>query len=271
LRIIAFGAHPDDAEFQIGGTAAKWAALGHKVKLVSMTNGDIGHWRMAGGPLAQRRTSEVQQAAQFLGVETEVLDIHDGELMPTLENRRLVVRLIRQWNADIVFSHRPNDYHPDHRYTGVLVQDAAFMVAVPYFCPDTPALKSNPVFMYYRDRFQKPNPFVADIAVSIDDVWDKKLRAIDALVSQVHEGGVFGNAELESRIARDGALRLQQAEELRGPGYERIADENRDLLKRLYGAERGAAVKRAEVFEICEYGRSVTPAELKSLFPFYDE
>ena len=59
LRIIAFGAHPDDCEFKLGGTAAKWAALGHHVKLVSVTNGDIGHWRMAGGPLAMRRTAEV--------------------------------------------------------------------------------------------------------------------------------------------------------------------------------------------------------------------
>src|SRR4051812_28775834 len=52
LRIIAFGAHPDDCELKVGGAAAKWAALGHHVKLVSVTNGDIGHWRQAGGPLA---------------------------------------------------------------------------------------------------------------------------------------------------------------------------------------------------------------------------
>ena len=87
LRIIAFGAHPDDAEFQMGGSAIKWAKLGHHVKLVSVTNGDIGHWNMAGGPLAIRRTKEVQEAARRMGTTVEVLDIHDGELMPTLENR----------------------------------------------------------------------------------------------------------------------------------------------------------------------------------------
>src|SRR5690606_27975054 len=85
LRTIAFGAHPDDAEFRLGGTAIKWAKLGHKVKLVSVTNGDIGHWNMAGGPLAQRRTEEVREAAKRMGTEVEVLDIHDGELLPTLE------------------------------------------------------------------------------------------------------------------------------------------------------------------------------------------
>src|SRR5512147_1945100 len=109
LRIICFGAHPDDCEIQAGGVGALWAAKGHKVKFVSVTNGDIGHWRDAGGPLARRRRAEVDAAHKFLGVEGEVLDIHDGELLPTLENRRLITRLIRQWNADIVMTHRPND------------------------------------------------------------------------------------------------------------------------------------------------------------------
>ena len=138
LRIIVFGAHPDDAEYKAGGTGAKWAKLGHHVKLVLVTNGDIGHWQMAGGPLAQRRSAEVKAAAKILGVTSQVLDIHDGELLPTLENRKLITQLIREWNADIVIAHRPWDYHPDHRYVGVLVQDAAFMVTVPYFCPDVP-------------------------------------------------------------------------------------------------------------------------------------
>src|SRR5881409_217003 len=117
LRIIVFGAHPDDAEYKAGGTGAKWAKLGHHVKLVSVTNGDIGHWREAGGPLARRRFDEVQKAGEILGVVTEVMDVHDGELLPTLENRRALTRLIREWRADIVIGHRPNDYHPDHRYT----------------------------------------------------------------------------------------------------------------------------------------------------------
>src|SRR4051812_41127554 len=80
LQSIVFGAHPDDAELKAGGSAAKWAKLGHKVKLVSVTNGDIGHWKTAGGPLAKRRLAEVLAADKILGAATEVLDIHDGEL-----------------------------------------------------------------------------------------------------------------------------------------------------------------------------------------------
>src|SRR5438045_5413945 len=131
-----------------------------------------------------------------MGCDGVILDIHDVELLPTLENRRIITRLIREWKADVVMSHRPNDYHPDHRYTGVLVQDAAYMVAVPYFCPDVPPLKGNPVFLFYSDGFQKPNPFQADIAVSIDPVIEKKLDALDLLVSQFYEGGANGSADL---------------------------------------------------------------------------
>ena len=269
LRIICFGAHPDDCEYKIGGMAAKWAAAGHKVKFVSTTNGDIGHFKTAGGPLAQRRTAEVQRAAQILGIETEVLDIHDGELMPTLENRRTFVRLIRQWKADIVMTHRPNDYHPDHRYTGVLVMDSAYMVAVPFFCPQVPALKRNPVFMYYRDGFQKPNPFQADIAVAIDDVWDLKAQAMAALVSQFFEGGVHGSDKRIEQIPKTEEERIEYAKNRRGPSHQRTADDNRDLLIKFYGPEKGRAVKMAEVLEICEYGRRPSDQELKRLFPFF--
>jgi N-acetylglucosamine malate deacetylase 1 len=187
MRIIVFGAHPDDCELEAAGTAARWAKLGYKVKFVSVTNGDIGHHELAGAILARRRTAEVKRCAEILGIETEVLDIHDGELLPTLENRRLITRKIREWRADVVISHRPNDYHPDHRYTGILVQDAAFMVIVPSFCPDVPALRKNPVFLYTEDGFKKPNPFEPDVVVPIDPVLDQKAACVDALESQFYE------------------------------------------------------------------------------------
>lgn len=273
LRIIVFGAHPDDAEYKAGGTAAKWAKAGHHVKLVSVTNGDIGHWQMAGGPLAQRRTAEVKACAQKLGVTSEVLDIHDGELLPTLENRQRITRLIRDWKADIVISHRPWDYHPDHRYVGVLVQDAAFMVTVPFYCPDTPFLKQNPVFLFSSDGFQKPYPFRADIAVSLDDVFDQKLDGIHELTSQAYEGGAGGSEEYLATVPpeQDEPARRAWLKARWSDRQSREADRFRDVLVTLYGEERGKAVKHAEVFEICEYGRRPTTAEIKRLFPFFGE
>lgn len=274
LRIIVFGAHPDDAEYKCGGTAAKWAALGHHVKLVSVTNGDIGHWNMAGGPLAKRRTAEAQAAAKRLGVTSQVLDIHDGELLPSLENRKLITRLIREWQADIVISHRPWDYHPDHRYVGILVQDAAFMVTVPFFTPDTPALKKNPVFLFSSDGFQRPYPFKADIAVALDDVFDRKLSAIDELVSQAYEGGAGGSEEHVTNVvppAADPQARRAWLKERWSQRQSGDANQYREALVRWYGEDRGKAVKFAEAFEICEYGRRPTPAEIKELFPFFGE
>lgn len=271
LRIIAFGAHPDDCELQVGGVGALWAAKGHHVKLVSVTNGDIGHWREAGGPLAMRRRQEAEQASKILGTSVEVMDNHDGELMPTLENRRAIIRLIRQWKADLVISPRPNDYHPDHRYTGILVQDAAYMVTVPFICPETPPLKNNPVFMYYTDRFQKPNPSQPDIAVSIDSVMDKKLDALAVMESQFLEGGANGSEEL---IPKNPEQRTKRVAEVRAGHAARnsgIADRFRNVLKEWYGEEAGAKIKYAEAFETCEYGRQPEKAELKRLFPFFRE
>ncbi|MGI8981383.1 MAG: PIG-L deacetylase family protein [Pirellulaceae bacterium] len=269
LRILVFGAHPDDAEFKAGGTAAKWAKLGHHVKLVSVTNGDIGHWQMAGGPLAQRRTAEVEAAAKKLGVASQVLDIHDGELLPTLENRRLITRVIREWKADIVISHRPWDYHPDHRYVGVLVQDAAFMVTVPFFCPDAPPLKTNPVFLFSSDGFQRPYPFKPDVAMDIGDVFEQKLDAVHELASQVYEGGANGNEEFVRSVPpeSDTAGRKAWLKSRWQDRQSREADRARAVLLEIYGEEAGKAVKYAEAFEICEYGRRPSAEELKKLFP----
>jgi LmbE family N-acetylglucosaminyl deacetylase len=267
LRIIIFGAHPDDAEYRGAGVAMKWARAGHHVKLVSATNGDIGHWQSAGGPLAERRRKEVMEVGRRLGVTTEVVDVHDGEIMPTLENRRIITRLIRQWNADIVIANRPNDYHPDHRYTSILVQDSAYMVTVPFFCPDAPPLKKNPIFLYASDHFKRPNPFHADVAVGIDDVMEPTLDALLVMKSQIHEGGANGYAGLypedpAGRQRRDAEVRSDLAKR-----YEGYADNYRDTLVKFYG-DRGRKIRYAQAFELCEYGRQPTTDELKQIFPF---
>ena len=273
LRIICFGAHPDDAEYKSGGCAALWAERGHHVKLVSVTNGDIGHWAMAGGPLATRRAAESGEVAKRLGVESEVLDIHDGELTPSLENRRIITRLIREWNADVVISHRPWDYHPDQRYVGVLVQDAAYMVTVPFFLPTVPPLKKNPVFLYSSDRFQKPYPFEADIAVDVGPVFEKKVDALMALVSQTFEGGALGSAEKMAAAPPESQPELRR-QWLRERWVDRQSNEARRYRNNLikwYGEERGNEIEYAEAFEICEYGRQPSDDEIRELFPFLPE
>ncbi|MEZ5355091.1 MAG: PIG-L family deacetylase [Bryobacteraceae bacterium] len=264
LRIIAFGAHPDDCDIKFGGTAHKFAKAGHAVKFVSVTNGDVGHHEMSGGELARRRFNETQESARRLGIaEYEVLNNHDAELVPSLEVRKQVIRAIRGWKADLVIAPRPNDYHPDHRYTGVLVQDAAYMVVVPNFMSEVPALHDNPVFLYYQDGFQKPAPFRPDVVVNLDDVWDAKINAMDAHVSQFYEWLPWVAHRLQE-VPKDPAARKQYLSRMR---VQRLTDAARQTLERRYGKDKAASIKNTESFELCEYGRQPTLAELDTIFP----
>lgn len=264
LRIIAFGAHPDDCDIRAAGVAAKWAAHGDKVRFVSVTNGDAGHMSEGGGQLAMRRRKEAQESARRLGIDYVVLDHHDGELLPDLPIREQIIRLIRDWHADLVLGPRPNDYHPDHRYTGVLLQDAAFMVTVPNIAPDTPALRTNPVFLYYEDGFQKPAPFRPDVAIPIDDVFDKKVDALDAHVSQVYEWLPWHDGTLDE-VPKDPAARKAW---LAAQRTGRISDADRAAVERWFGPEVAKSTKHVEAFEICEYGTRPDEAMLRRLFPF---
>ena len=266
LHVIAFGAHPDDCDMKAGGLAAKYAAAGHLVKFVSVTNGDAGHYEQGGGALAKRRRAEAEEAGRRIGITYDVLDNHDGELLPTLDVRRQIIRKIREWHADIVLAPRPNDYHPDHRYAGVLVQDASYMVTVPNLVTDSPALKKNPVFLYFSDRFTRPQPFHADVAVSIDDVFEKKIGMLDAHVSQMYEWLPWHDGRLAEVPKSPEARREWLARQrpcLVEPGW-------REALQKWYGAQ-AASVRRAEAFEITEYGRRPDDAEIRKLFPFFPE
>jgi len=263
LQIIMIGAHPDDCDIKSGGTAALFVAMGHHVKFVSVTNGDAGHQSEGGGMLAKRRIAETKEVAKRLGVSYDVLDNHDGELLPTLEIRLQIIRKIREWKADVVIAPRSNDYHPDHRYTGVLVQDAAFMVGVPNIAPDTPPLRKNPVFLYFQDNFKKPNPFQADIAVDITSVIAKKLDGLDAHQSQFFEWLPWiGN--YESEIPKDKA---KQREYLLSKRVTKVNPEVKKTLEKWYGKEKAEQINYAEAFEICEYGSIPTEAEIRRLFP----
>ncbi|TDQ16566.1 LmbE family N-acetylglucosaminyl deacetylase [Algoriphagus boseongensis] len=263
LKILMIGAHPDDCDIKSGGTAALFVQMGHEVKFLTVTNGDAGHMEMGGGMLAKRRYEETQEVARRLGVTYDVLDNHDGELLPTLEIRLDVIRKIREWGADVVISHRPNDYHPDHRYTGVLVQDAAFMVGVPNIAADTPPLRKNPVFLYYQDNFQKPNPFSPDIAIDISSVIDKKIYGMDAHVSQFYEWLPWvSNDPDEIPEGKEERIAWLKSKRAFAPNPT-----VRKGLEKWYGQEKAAQVQYAEAFEICEYGTQPSKEEILRLFP----
>jgi LmbE family N-acetylglucosaminyl deacetylase len=263
LKIMMIGAHPDDCDIKAGGTAALYVSLGHQVKFLSITNGDAGHMEQGGGILSKRRYQETQEVAKRLGIQYDVLDNHDGELLPTLDIRLDVIRKIREWDADVVISHRTNDYHPDHRYTGILVQDAAFMVGVPNIAADTPPLRKNPVFLYYQDNFKKPNPFEPTIVVDITPVIDQKINALDAHVSQFYEWLPWIANDPDS-IPEDSEERKIWLKQKRTMPPNPIVLQ---VLEQWYGKENASKVKFAEAFELCEYGSQPSIAEIKRLFP----
>lgn len=270
MNVVCIGAHPDDCEYFAGGTSVKWARQGHRVLLLSLTNGDIGHYAMAGGELARRRVEEARRSAERGGCEHKVLDHHDGELMVTLGLRKEIVRILREYRADVVLTHRPNDYHPDHRYTSLTVQDAAFMVTVPNFCPDVPRLEKNPVFFYLMDPFTKPEPFTVDVAVDVDEVMAVKWDMLDAMESQFYEWLPW-LWEFTDAVPQDAASRRVWLEQAYADPFKRMTDSARPALARYYGAERAGQVAWAEGFEFCEYGSRASEEELRTLFPFFPE
>ena len=263
LNIVVIGAHPDDDEITSGGTAIQFAKLGHKVLFVSMTNGDSGHYAMGGGILAKVRTAEAMEAAKRYGVSSKVLDNHDEELMNSLKIRHDLIRIIREWNADVVIGHRPWDYHPDHRTAGILVQDCSVLVIVPNVVSDVPPLKVNPVFLYTQDTFKKPIPFQPDIAVDISDVYTQKVYGLVAHKSQVFEWLPWIEGKLDE-VPKDENKRLEYITSKR---KRVITPEVRASLAKWYGKEKAEKATDAEAFEINEYGRIPTEDEIRQLFP----
>ncbi len=264
LHIIIIGAHPDDPD-KVGGTAYKWAQLGHDVLMVSLTNGDAGHQSVKANKLAKIRREEARKAGEVIGVRYITLNNHDGQLMPTYENRLEVIKLIREQKADIVIFPRPYDYHPDHRYTGILVLDAAYMVTVPTILPKVLHLEKNPLFLFMSDGFIHPEPFKADVCIDVDDVIEKKMDMYHQHKSQMYEWLPFNTGTLDKVPASDSDRRAWTGE-MRKRGSD--ATPYRDKLIELYGNERGAKIKYCESFQDSGYGTKLTKENIRYYFPF---
>lgn len=270
-RVLVFGAHPDDGDVHCGGLALEYTAAGHKVKFVSVTNGDTGHYRIGGIELAQRRYAEAQASARIANLEEyQILDWHNGELEPSVANRKVIIKIIRDFKPDLIITHRPNDYHPDHRYTSQLVQDASFIITVPNMLPLTKFISKKPVICYMYDNFKKPYPFIPDVVVGIDKVIEKKIGMLHCHTSQMYEWLPFNDGVLDEVPEGDNARRQWMAKR-RLSGNEQIANKYRSRLIELYGEREGNKIKYAEAYEICEYGASLSQEQIPELFPFFNK
>jgi LmbE family N-acetylglucosaminyl deacetylase len=265
LRLLIIGAHPDDADYAAGGLAALYRSAGHLVRMVSLTNGDAGHHLQPGPVLARRRRAEAAAAGAVIGAAYDLCENHDGELLPTLENRNQVIRLLREFRPDLVLTHRPNDYHPDHRYTSHLVQDAAYMVTVPAIVPGTPHLTANPVIAYLPDDFERPYPFSPTVVVDVGKVMDLIIDMLHCHTSQFYEWLPYNSGVADHVPADEDARRVWLGEQTR-QRLSRRADRHRELLITRYGSQRGHEVRYAEAFEACEYGAPLDQQTIRRLF-----
>lgn len=267
LRILIIGAHPDDADIKAGGTAAKWCALGHSVKLVSLTDGQAGHQDMHGLELAQRRRREAESAAAVIGATYEIFGIPDGTLDDSVAARHRVIRLIREFRPDLILTHRATDYHPDHRFAGLLVQDAAYLLTVPAICPETPHLPRSPVIAYFSDAFKKPCAFEPHIAVDIEPEFDRLIGMLDCHASQFYEWLPYNAGHPEQVPEGAEERRTWLANRMRAR-LRPLADQYRELVVRIYGTEKGAHVRFIEAFEVSEFGAPLDRDTWTRLFPF---
>jgi LmbE family N-acetylglucosaminyl deacetylase len=270
LRVLIVGAHPDDADIKAGGTAARWCDLGAVVRLVSLTNGQAGHQTMHGPELARRRKAEAQAAAAVIGATYEVLDIPDGELDDRLEYRHRVIRLIRSFRPDLLIAHRTVDYHPDHRFAGLLVQDAAYLLTVPAICPDVPHMQQMPVILYFSDAFKKPCRFEPHIVVDIEEQLDRIAGMLHCHASQFYEWLPYNAGHLDLVPKGEQQRRAWLLERMR-QRIAPLANRHRDLVLRTYGPERGPQVRHVEAFEVSEYGAPLAGGTWRRLFPFLPE
>jgi N-acetylglucosamine malate deacetylase 1 len=266
-RLLVIGAHPDDAEYKAGGLAALYRRLGYAVRFVSVTNGESGHHREFGPGLAVRRRAEAAAAAATLGFEYEVWEHPDARLEVTLSCREQVIRAIRRFRPDLVLTHRPNDYHADHRATSLIVQDAAYLLTVPAVCPDVPNLARDPVIAYLSDDFTRPYAFEPSVVVDIAPVWDAKIGMLHAHQSQFYEW-LPANAGYADEVPDgDEARRIWLAGRMRELS-QRLANRLRPRLVATYGLETGRSIELVEAFEGCEYGALLDAEALRRLFPF---
>ena len=266
-RYMIIGAHQDDCESS-GGIALKLLDLGRRVRFLTATNGCSGHHLSMGGGLAARRQAEAERVSALTGVEYEMLDFDDGSLVPGLEERKAMIAAIRRFDPDVIITHRPWDYHPDHRYTSQLVQDSSFLVQVPNVCPLTPVMRRMPAIFYMQDDFKKPMPFSPDLVFDIDAVMERKMRMYHQYASQMYEwlpwvGQLSRDPIPEGDEARFEWLKHTEFTAI-SAGY---ADRFRPQLQEKYGAA-GANVRYAEALEFCEYGEQLTPEAARELFPF---
>lgn len=265
-RLLILGAHPDDAEYHGGGLASIYRQLDRPVKMISVTDGSAGHYRRTPAELVQLRRSEAANAGHVIGATYETWDFPDGSLEPTLDVRRRIIQEIREFQPDLVLTHRTCDYHPDHRAVGQCVQDASYMVTVPHVVPTVPALRKDPVVAFLPDLFTRPAPMRADVILDISEQMTTIAKMLACHRCQLFEWLAYHD-ELLDTVPEEESQKLEWVRSWIERHVKPRAERFREQLIDQCGEAMGKSMDFIEVFEISEYARQPDADLIRHLFP----
>jgi LmbE family N-acetylglucosaminyl deacetylase len=266
-RILVLGAHPDDAEFFAGGLLTAHAEIGSTLSIVSVTNGQSGHHQMASDALVTRRRREAARAGELLNASYVTWDFPDGSLLPSLDVREAIIRAIRVFQPSLVLTHRPFDYHPDHRAVGQAVQDASYMVMVPRIAPGYPTPDREPIVAYMVDLFTRPTPLRPDVVIDVSTHVERVLDLLECHESQFYEWMPWIDGTAGTLPDLDGLPESQQRSALRHWLRHWYLERSSPRSDRFWDSAWGEKPMLLEAYEISEYAGRASEPLLDRLFP----
>ncbi len=196
LNILCVAAHPDDTEILCAGTLARYAQQGHQVTMAVFTTGNMGDAHIAPAELAIIREKETRDAAALINAQVIWGGVDDEHVFPSQDQRRLMIDILREADPDVIFTHSPNDYHPDHRYVGQLVFDAYFQKGLPHIPGQSrPACRFGQAPIYYMDNLGGIAFFPTEY-VDVSDMMETKLAMLRCHASQLTAMQELANTDI---------------------------------------------------------------------------
>ncbi|MFV0399157.1 MAG: PIG-L deacetylase family protein [Oscillospiraceae bacterium] len=184
MKVLAIGCHPDDVEIGCAGTLARYKREGHEVTICHLANGNLGHAVIEPEELRTIRAGEARRSGEIIGVKVVTCDV--GDLLvndSSREQRDLVVDLLRSEQPDVILTHSPEDYMPDHVAVSKLVFDASFAASVPHYRTAEPgSAPTTPIF--YMDTLAGVG-FLPTEYVDISETIGDKLAMLECHQSQL--------------------------------------------------------------------------------------
>ena len=183
LDVLAIGAHPDDVELACGGTIIKLVKQGRKVGLADLTDGELGT-----RGTREIRAREASDAAKIMGVEMrESLSIPDGNIEVNTENRFKVIRLIRQYQPDVLLFPYQIDRHPDHEHAHTLCREAWFYAGLQKIETIVDGQRQEPFRPRAYYHFMQWHEFTPSFIVDISNEFEQRMKCVKAFKSQFHD------------------------------------------------------------------------------------